>query len=825
LSFLKPSQGNIVGYRFNLAAEFITVFVLVVCAVTTAIVAVGHGGDGGNHQKILTALRQLHLEQASLQRDILRSRAGLLQNFDPLVASVVKLHQGIGALKGLIGQAKLDSDLELRGRIAALDEMTTLEEQSVEEFKTRNALFENSYRLFGHLLGTSNRSGEDGDTPAQVGDLGGLMLRFLEEPGPDLSSQLRLRFAAMLRATDERGRAIARHGQLILMSRPAVDTAVAAIQTSPVPQLIAAIEHTYLEIYLRIDRTAYQVKVALAALAFLLCATVAALLNRLRSRSDNLAERLDFERAASLVKSELATVSADELTAHLRLALEQITTHFEAQGSCLFISGASDNDQEISIGSGSAEIYRYRNTVAEVREQLAMDRSQLFLRQEGSAGEEIAIGMTTREDQAPELMVVLVLAYHRAVPKLSERRQVSLKAMLEVVLDAVVVNRARADREVLMQRLEHAKRLEAIGTLAGGIAHEFNNSLGAILGYGELLCRTVSRRSMASKYAGEIVAVCHSANSIIQQILSFSRARSRDTRSFDIQALITETVAQLNVSLAGALIEYDAPNTPIAVRGHPVEAQQILMNLCKNAVEASGALGRCFVSLQRVDIDTPVTLSHGELASGTYVVFDVTDNGPGIPHHLLRRIFEPFFTTKVHKGGTGLGLATVHGCAAALNAQLDVQTGSNGTKIGVYLPVSDAMPVPISEFFSEPSSRPGAGEIVLLVEEDDELRTISEDHIAAFGCEPAGFATLEEAVQWLQTDGAPDAIIIGRTRPNKGAYVRMWDLAPQVPWMSLLDHGSQAPTGRFLYRPYTASGFSDALRALLAERASLICYA
>jgi len=163
-------------------------------------------------------------------------------------------------------------------------------------------------------------------------------------------------------------------------------------------------------------------------------------------------------------------------------------------------------------------------------------------------------------------------------------------------------------------------------------------------------------------------------------------------------------------------------------------------------------------------------------------------------------------------------LATVHGCAAALNAQLNVRTGTNGTEIEVYLPVSDAPPTPMSEFFLESSCRPGGGEIVLLVEEDDHLRTISEDHIAAFGCEPAGFATVEEGVQWIQANGAPDAIIIGRTRSDAVSEDEMWELSSSVPRMMLLDHVDHTPPGRFLHRPYTASGFSEALRVLLADR-------
>ncbi|MBY5538276.1 hypothetical protein HFO58_34965 [Rhizobium leguminosarum] len=800
--------------RSSRPAEFLVVFVLFICAILASVVAVGHDRDGSNHQSILEALRQLHFDQASLQRDILQARAGLLQNFDPLVASVVRIHGGIANLRVLIDQAEMGSVIELHGRIAALDEMASSEEKSVEEFKTRNALFENSYRLFGHLLGmVDNVKMHGGSVPVE--GTGTLMLRFLQDQSPEIATLLKIKFALLVRSGGKNERALARHGQMILMSRPAANAALDAVQKSPVPRLISAIERTYMEAFIRMDRSANRAKVALAGLAILLCGLVAVLLNRLRTHSGQLAERLAFESTANLVKTHLSTTASDMFAPGIESALADIARHFDADSAGLLTAGF-DGAKEEWFTLKNYDAHRLQRISHEMRDIISASKSPFTIIVDDDCGGEVAVGMAVAGPSSHRMIVVMTLWYKESMPQITPQRSKLLEAMLQVVSDSIILQRSRAERDTLMQRLEHGKRLEAVGTLAGGVAHEFNNSLGAILGYGELLVRSLRRHSKPAKYVREIIDTCQNAMSIVEQILSYSRTRERENRSFDLGELASNSVVKLRVSLPDSDIAYNESSQVLAIRGNPTEAHQILTNLCKNAVEASAA-SRCLVSLSACEVEGTLLLSHGELAPGRYASLVVADDGPGIPRHLVDRIFEPFFTTKSHRGGTGLGLATVYGCLTSLEGQMNLRTGPHGTRFELYFPVSNTEPIPLEAFFGGDSVVRGRGEMLLVIATGDEERLACEDHAAAFGYEPRGFRTTEEALRWLESNEAPALIISKYGICSEGASERLKKVAPHTPWLLIVERESLVGPieGEILYRPYNAKAFSEAVRRSL----------
>ncbi len=789
--------------RSNRPTEFLLIMLFFVGAIIASVIAVGRGQDGKEHQTVMTTFWQLHVDQASLQRDMLQIRAGLLTNYDPLVASIVSLHRDVEALEHLIDVAGTDPAQSLRKEINELRSNIDAEEQSVEEFKTRNALLANSHRIFVHLLTTDLRGEASVKQAVQtrLDGLGNLMMRFTDEPSTELAARLKLKFSALMRIDDERSQALSRHGQMVLMARPMVDAALASVQKSPVPRLIQQIEQTYVDAYVRADQFANQAKIVLAMIAFTLCGLVAALLARLRTRSQRLAEQLAFETASGLAKVGLANAEPDGFDEALQAALATFSAFFKARIAFQVIEKESGEPVEVHNHPEGG----HRPT------QPAWERSFQLLRQ--AAGDEVGLPafLVIDEDAAGRGQIAIsalvpggaphmagcILTYDHAAPKLTKPLKAQLHAAMDVMVDAIRLNWTRRDRSALEQRLEHAKRLEAIGTLAGGIAHEFNNCLGALLGYGEMLRQSIRRRSKTYAYAREIVGICHRAMVTVEQILSFSRRRDRDRRPFDLSELVEDVVANLRISLSPDFeLSLTTQAERLVIRGHPVEVQQIVMNLCRNAFEAMPTDKRCGLTLARYRADAHIPLSHGELAVGAYAKLSVEDRGAGIPAHLLAHLFEPFFTTKGHLGGTGLGLAVVHGSAAALAAQIDVRTSAgHGTRFDIYFPLVDACPLPMEAFFPEPAIPNGQGELIAIVDADQERRAQCEDCVAACGYEPVGLDGVSEVLERFCDVEPPALLLVNHAACSPEDHSRLMSELGAVPVATIGENEQAGATG------------------------------
>lgn len=760
--------------RSKLPNEFLLIFLFFVGAVVASVVAVTYGQDGRKHQTVLVTLRQLHVDQASLQRDILQIRAGLLKNYDPLVQSIVGLHRDTTELGRLIAQIDLGpTDGELERRIRELQGQIGAEEGFVEEFKTQNALLGNSYKLFAHLLAVSDQDGAPGnaDTP-DFDRLASLMLRYGDDPRPEFMTELTARFAALERSPDAAAHALARHGRVILTARPLVDAALDAVQRSPVPAMIEQIERSYVDAYVYANRFANQAKLVLTAIALALCGLVAVLLGRLRTRSEKLAGQLAFETAAGLAKAWLADSDSDRFDEAARGALGIFSEILSADGTVLTVVDARSGERREQYAQYSGDGMRHEAITALIlaeitREDAPEQPFSVVADGENPVRGQVAVARFMAGQSTARPAAFLILSCDMPVLARAGAHAAHLRAALDIFADAIRLNWTRRDRTALEQRLEHAKRLEAVGTLAGGVAHEFNNCLGAILGYGELMLKSARRQSAAARYAREIVATCHRAATIIDQILSFSRKRQRENGAFDLTEVVRASIRDARAMLPEeGRIDFNPAPDPLVISGHPVEVQQIVANLCKNAVEAMGPAadgapaGRVTVTLERYETRRETQLSHGVLQPGAYARLTVADEGPGISAHARDHLFEPFFTTKGSHGGTGLGLAVVHGSVGALSGQIEVATAmGRGTRFSIYLPLSCAEPKPLSAFFEGAPVPRGSGELIAILDADRSRRLDYEDRAAAFGYEPVGFGAPAELAAWTKTNGAADLVV------------------------------------------------------------------
>jgi PAS domain S-box-containing protein len=294
------------------------------------------------------------------------------------------------------------------------------------------------------------------------------------------------------------------------------------------------------------------------------------------------------------------------------------------------------------------------------------------------------------------------------------------------------------------KQLRQAQKLEAIGTLAGGIAHDFNNILGAILGYGEMAQKEAPEGSAQRRHIDAAMSAGLRAKSLVERILAFSRSGMGERVPVHVQAVVEEALDVVAAGLPpGVRIERRLEAGDAAVTGDPTQVHQVVMNLCANAVQAMKAGGTLTVSLDLVEA-TDALHARRPPTDGRNVRLRVRDTGTGIAPAVLERIFDPFFTTKEVGVGTGLGLSLVHGIVTDLGGRIDVasQVGE-GTTFTVTLPSRGTAPAPARVQESVPR---GAGETVLLVDDEEPLVRLGEEMIAGLGYEPVGFTSSTAAL-------------------------------------------------------------------------------
>ena len=251
-----------------------------------------------------------------------------------------------------------------------------------------------------------------------------------------------------------------------------------------------------------------------------------------------------------------------------------------------------------------------------------------------------------------------------------------------------------ADKAALEKQLRQTQKMQAIGTLAGGVAHDFNNILGGILGYTELsLSKHGVSNAKREHYLQGIREACLRAKDLVQQILQFSRQDDTVLEPLSLTKTLKEAIKLLRSTLPATIhIEEDIHAANDTVLADATQVHQVIMNLGTNAYHAMRLTGGTLsISLHNVSISDPKHHLTLQLRPGDYLKLTVTDTGPGIPPEIAERIFEPYFTTKEKQEGTGLGLSVTFGIVKNLNGLIEVEHSSaQATAFAVYLPLHRA---------------------------------------------------------------------------------------------------------------------------------------
>ncbi len=396
------------------------------------------------------------------------------------------------------------------------------------------------------------------------------------------------------------------------------------------------------------------------------------------------------------------------------------------------------------------------------------------------------------------------------------------------VYRVVGVARDITDKKLLEEQFLHAQRLEAIGTLAGGVAHDLNNILAPVLMVSGLLkTRLTDERDINALTMVEASAKRGAA--IIRQLLTFSRGLSGEHLPVQLRHLIKEMNTIMTETFPREItIVVRAPHDLWPVMADATQMHQVLMNLCVNARDAMGGGGALTVSAQNTILSAEEARMQPDAHAGRYVVVSVEDTGHGIPQAIVDRIFEPFFTTKELGKGTGLGLSTVLGIVRSHRGFVTVTSSEGGgTTFRVYFPAAPEHQASGIETEGGVSPR-GHNELVLVVDDEVHVRDMTCLVLEAHGYRVIGAGNGKEAVmRFLENQDSVKAVITDLMMPvmNGLALIKaLQGIRPELPIIATtgLDHGAKqaelAAMGikETLLKPCNGGQLTAALRRVLA---------
>ncbi len=751
--------------------------VVVLALVLTWLLVRGAGPNEAAVATVQATLDSFALNEAALHRDVLRARDGLLQTYDPLVAEVEALQQASQDLQDQLSAGPIAKGLTERLAATAAEQ-----EQRVEQFKTDNAQLQNSLTYFDLLSSSIGGGGADGaDAPSslapRIGELGSAMLHMTRNPSPEVAILVEKLLVGVggnglggpaargqPNATQEAVITLVRHGRVLVRLLPTMDSGIAELFAMPIDDLLLGIRAEADAQRQSEKGMARWFQVALYATALLLLAVAARAAVQLRASARALQRRAALEHVIAGVSTRFIGCPPDQVAARLGESLALLGPAFGADRAYLLLGDARIDVQtwaapgmaappldwpeaalRFAPGPASADGAAWRQITAslppgQMREVLA--KAQVS----GWAG--VALQHGRRR--------LGLLCLDRAGPVAGwPFGGLGLLRMTGEVLGNALYSRIAAqERAELRARLLRARRLEALGTFASGIAHNFNNIVGAVIGHAEMAADRLEPLTPAADHVQEICRAGERARDLVGQILDFGASGRARREAVSVDALVTETVSMLRVSQPPGVDLQAGPTAGAWVSGDTGQLQQVLANLIRNAGQAITPPGRVMIGVELHEVAAPRRLSHGSLAAGSYVCIEVADTGAGMDSATQGRIFDPFFTTR--PAGTGLGLATVHAIIDDYGGGMDVQSAPGvGSRFAVWLPaLASSVDAPNAAWR-------GQGQTVLVLGASQAAVLHDEEMLAALGFEPVGFTSLDAALAACRSrPGQFDAMLV-----------------------------------------------------------------
>ncbi len=397
------------------------------------------------------------------------------------------------------------------------------------------------------------------------------------------------------------------------------------------------------------------------------------------------------------------------------------------------------------------------------------------------------------------------------------------------IVNFVAIKRDITEHLKLEAQYLQAQKMESVGRLTGGVAHDFNNILAVILGYTEMALTLTKSSEKLHSYLEKIYDAAQRSTDIVRQLLAFSRKQTIAPKVLDLNETVTGMLKMLRRLIGEDIDLAWMPAPDLApIKMDPVQIDQILANLCVNARDAIKGAGKVTIATERVRLDEDSCTQYADFIPGDYVMLSVSDNGCGMEKSIAEQIFEPFFTTKGQLG-TGLGLATVYGIIKQNNSFIDVSSEpGNGTTIRIYLPIHTDSPLWREEKESEKPSL-NRGETILIVEDDPDILELGFYMLESLGYQVLATDSPKEALRLAEEHTSEiDLLITDVVMPGmngKELALRLLSLRPELKllYMSgytadvIAHHGVLDEGVHFLQKPFTSKQLSTKIKKVLDE--------
>jgi len=417
--------------------------------------------------------------------------------------------------------------------------------------------------------------------------------------------------------------------------------------------------------------------------------------------------------------------------------------------------------------------------------------------------------------------------------------EVNISAITYENTQAFMVHlRDLSNRQSLEIQLRQAQKMDAVGQLAGGVAHDFNNILQVINGYTELAQATSGEDNHLQDMLMQISQAGERASTLVRQLLTFSRNQLIVTKLLDLNNAITDHLSMLNRIIGENIaLEFDPCSDTSLIHADKALLGQILLNICLNARDAMIDGGEILVTTEKILLDQKFCAANPLAEQGWYMLMSISDSGHGMDNDTLDKIFEPFFSTKGITAGTGLGLSTVYGIVTQHDGFITAEsTLGEGSVFRIYLPAASVFriylpaaeeDVLIEDELKEIAIPAETSKTIIITEDDESVRNLASEILTEAGNEVITASNGEEAVLFINdSPESIDLVILDVIMPVLGGYEaadRIREVRPDMPFIFCSGY-SKGPddsniqqnrdNSRFLLKPYSMTQLLNAINEL-----------
>jgi len=781
----------------------------------------------------IEALDQFSRFERALNREVLTARAGLSRNYDALARLTDAYDGSVHRLRRAAG-----SDAEESAAIEILAAGANRQQTLVEQFKSRNALLRNSFLYFGIFsarLAASDRT----QVVAAATTLSAAMLHLTLDTSPAAAREVKDRLEQLAALPDPGGdtasiQAAIAHGGLLHDLLPLTDAALKALMAAATTREQDAVRALIMKRQFAARASARHYRVLLYATSLLLLGALVFLGLQLRARAIALQRRAAFEHVIAGISMRFINAQPHNIDDEIAQALADMAECIGCDRAYFVSTGAAPR-QHVWCKPGTrfspgwpnrapALAARFNPSVDGTIHVPRVDRLPVGESKEIC----VALGLggwacATNVNKDGATVALGFDAISRPCRMTAAGELSLLRMALDTIVYALERDSMEQERARLEMHLQRARRMETVGTFSSGIAHNFNNILAGILGHTEMVEEHLDAEARPQHNLTAIRRGAERARDLVDQILTFGRRREGRREHVCIKTLVSEARSLLAPSLpAHVEIKMSETAETAVVSAEPAQLQQVILNICNNAVQAMDKPGVIQVEIETREIRR---VTQVEINPGRFVVISISDPGRGMDEATLERIFEPFFTTR--PDGNGLGLATARDIVREHNGALQVESAVGaGTRFKIWLPTLPSHQ-PIFVQHASGNAGRGVGETVLVLEADRGRLLRHEEILAALGYEPVGFTGLQEAAQACAVHARFDAALLCHQPGASFALdfaTTLRELAPNLPIVLAttsardLDARLLAVSGvsEVVHHPLTSAELSSALSRCLA---------